>query len=177
MDAHVREMTTGDIDAVSEIRVRGWQFAYRGLMPQGHLDALDVEEDAAARRKFWAGRPPGVAALVAERGGRIVGFSGFGPTRDDDQDAGAFQVYAIYVHPEQIGTGAGRALMDATLDRCRTAGAPSVCLWVLTHNERARRFYERAGFTADGNTATEDVDGVPVPEVRYVRRLHGSGAP
>ncbi|WP_199546202.1 GNAT family N-acetyltransferase [Streptomyces sp. N35] len=172
MDVQIREMTEDDIDAVSEIRVLGWQFAFRGLMPQGHLDALNVEEDAAARRKFWAGRPPGVVALVAERDGRIVGFSGFGPTRDDDQAAGASQVYAIYVHPEKIGTGAGRALMHATLDRCRAAGAPSVCLWVLTHNERARRFYERAGFVADGTSASYDVDGVPVPEVRYVRRLY-----
>nr|WP_093607765.1 GNAT family N-acetyltransferase [Streptomyces indicus] len=164
-------MTAEDIDAVSEIRVRGWQFAYRGLMPQAHLDALDIEEDAAARREFWAKRPPGVRALVAERAGRIVGFCGFGPTRDDDQPEGAYQVYAIYVRPAELATGAGRALMDATLDRCRTAGAPAVCLWVLTGNERARRFYERAGFRTDGTSATYDVDGVPVPEVRYVRQL------
>lgn len=38
----VREMTLGDCDRVSEIRVRGWQSAYRGLMPQSYLDALSV---------------------------------------------------------------------------------------------------------------------------------------
>ncbi|MER7173180.1 GNAT family N-acetyltransferase [Streptomyces mesophilus] len=171
MDVQIREMTRDDIDAVSEIRVRGWQFAYRGLMPQSHLDALSAEEDAVARRKFWAGRPPGVEALVAERDGRVIGFSGFGPSRDDDLAEGTSQVYAIYVHPDVIASGAGRALMDATLERCRAAGARRVALWVLTGNRRARRFYELAGFSADGASAAHDTDGVPVPEVRYVRRL------
>ncbi|CAM5533499.1 hypothetical protein SAURM35S_02305 [Streptomyces aurantiogriseus] len=31
--ALVREMTLADCDRVSEIRIRGWQTAYRGLMP------------------------------------------------------------------------------------------------------------------------------------------------
>ena len=46
-------------------------------------------------------------------------------------------------------------------------------LWVLKGNDRARRFYQRAGFTADGAEEPFDVDGVAVPEVRYVRELLG----
>ncbi len=171
MTLRIRETRRDDLDAVATIRVRGWQFAYRGLMPQAHLDAMDAEEDATARREQWDEPRPGLGRLVAERGGRIVGFAGFGPARDKDLEAGAQEVYAIYVDPEELSTGAGRALMDAALERCRAAGAPLVSLWVLTGNERARRFYERAGFAADGTVADFDVDGVSVPELRYVRRL------
>ncbi len=171
MDVRIREMAADDIDAVAEIRVRGWQFAYRGLMPQSYLDALSVEEDAAARRERWATPWPGIMVLIAERDGRPVGFCAFGPTRDDDHAQRTFDIYAIYARPEAIGTGAGRALMDAALDRCRAAGVDSVALWVLTGNDRARRFYERAGFRTDGTTATYDVEGTPVPEVRYVLGL------
>jgi hypothetical protein len=38
-------------------------------------------------------------------------------------------------------------------------------------NRRARRFYEIAGWVADGADRTTEVHGVLVPEVRYRRRL------
>lgn len=44
-------------------------------------------------------------------------------------------------------------------------------LWVLKGNARARRFYERAGFRPDGAEEPFEVEGVAVPEVRYVRAL------
>jgi hypothetical protein len=43
-------------------------------------------------------------------------------------------------------------------------------LWVLPANARARRFYEIAGWVADGSERTMEVLGVVVPEVRYRRR-------
>jgi RimJ/RimL family protein N-acetyltransferase len=42
-------------------------------------------------------------------------------------------------------------------------------LWVLEANERARRFYERGGWKADGETRVEAISGQPVPQVRYRR--------
>jgi RimJ/RimL family protein N-acetyltransferase len=43
-------------------------------------------------------------------------------------------------------------------------------LWTLAGNARARRFYERAGFTPDG--ATSRLAGLGhVEEVRYARTL------
>lgn len=36
----------------------------------------------------------------------------------------------------------------------------------------ARRFYERAGFEADGTEEPFEADGVPVPGVRYARTLN-----
>lgn len=42
---------------------------------------------------------------------------------------------------------------------------------MLKENDRARRFYERAGFRADGAEEPFEVDGVAVPEVRYTRTL------
>ncbi|NUL25824.1 hypothetical protein HRW17_26205, partial [Streptomyces lunaelactis] len=44
-------------------------------------------------------------------------------------------------------------------------------LWVLKENDRARRFYEKAGFAPDGAEEPFEVDGVAVPEVRYARAL------
>jgi hypothetical protein len=42
---------------------------------------------------------------------------------------------------------------------------------VLETNDRARRFYEAAGFTCDGGRKTDRFEGLEVPEVRYSKDL------
>src|SRR4029453_11866560 len=51
----------------------------------------------------------------------------------------------------------------------RNAGYGSVYLWVLTANERARRFYDTLGGQPPADRSRDaDFDGVGVPEVPYV---------
>ncbi|MGW2640471.1 N-acetyltransferase family protein [Streptomyces sp. NPDC001348] len=166
-------MTLADCDRVSEIRVRGWQIAYRGLMPQSYLDALSVTEDAARRRARFGQGDGSLVNLVAERGGEVLGWAASGPYREDDTYTGDGELYAMYVDDRQRGTGVGRALLRESMRRCAAAGRPRVFLWVLKENDPARRFYERAGFRADGTEEPFEVGGVEVPEVRYVREPAG----
>ncbi|MEU6016411.1 GNAT family N-acetyltransferase [Streptomyces sp. NPDC047515] len=167
----VRDMEVDDCEAVAEVRVRGWQSAYAGLMPQSYLDAMDVAEDAELRRGFFAEGNP-VVNVAAERAGLgVIGWGCYGPYREDGRRLDRGELYAIYVLPEQIGTGAGRALMAELLARAAADGFPDLALWVLRENGPARRFYERAGFLPDGAEESFEVDGVLVPELRYVRAL------
>ncbi|MGY0019719.1 N-acetyltransferase family protein [Streptomyces sp. YJ-C3] len=158
-------MTLDDCAAVAEVRVRGWQFAYAGLMPQAYLDAMSVQRDAARRRELF-GR---VTEFVAERAGAVVGWACHGPSRDRDVPPGEAELYALYAHPAHLSTGVGRALLDACAAGALRAGHSSMRLWVVEGNVRARRFYERAGFMADGAREPYEVGGATVPEVRYVR--------
>ncbi|MFC9620280.1 GNAT family N-acetyltransferase [Streptomyces sp. NPDC056930] len=170
-DVLVRDMTVDDCEAVARVRVRGWQAAYAGLMPQSHLDAMDIAEDAERRRGFFAEGNP-VVNVVAERAGLgVIGWACYGPYRENGGRSARGELYAIYVLPEQIGTGAGRALMAEMLTRATADGFPDLALWVLKENGPARRFYERSGFLPDGAEEPFEVDGVLVPEVRYVRAL------
>ncbi|GAA5210465.1 GNAT family N-acetyltransferase [Streptomyces thinghirensis] len=170
----VREMTLADCDRVSAIRVRGWQTAYRGLVPQPYLDRLDVSEDAARRRDLFARAPDHVVNLVAEdAGGEVVGWACHGPYRDGEQLTADAELYALYVDAGRFGTGVGQALLGESVRRCTAAGHARMLLWVLEGNARARRFYERSGFRADGTEEPFEVDGVAVPEVRYAGRLGG----
>ncbi|MFJ4948407.1 GNAT family N-acetyltransferase [Streptomyces sp. NPDC088760] len=166
----VREMTLADCDRVSEIRIRGWQHAYRGLVPQAYLDGLSVAADAERRRAGFAQRTD-VVNLVAERDGTVLGWAAYGPYRDGDTHTGDAELYAIYVDPAHLGGGIGRALLAASLERC--SAWPRMLLWVLEDNAPARRFYERAGFRPDGAEERFEAAGVSVPEVRYVRSLAG----
>ncbi|MEV6479588.1 GNAT family N-acetyltransferase [Streptomyces sp. NPDC051576] len=167
----IRPMALADCDRVSEIRILGWRFAYRGLMPQPFLDALSAKADAERRRARFARGDGSVVNLVAARGEEIVGWAAFGPYRDGELRTEDAELYAIYLDPEHLGTGAGRALMLEALRQCAALGHDRVYLWVVRGNARARRFYERAGFHADGAEEPYEVDGMTVPEVRYVREL------
>ncbi|MEG8278232.1 GNAT family N-acetyltransferase [Streptomyces sp. AHA2] len=165
-------MTPADCERVAEIRVRGWQHAYRGMMPQSYLDGLSVAEDAERRRARLARGEDGVTDLVAEdAGGEVVGWACHGPYREGEVRTRDAELYAVYVHPDRLGRGAGRALLAESVARCAAAGRGRMFLWVLKDNDRARRFYARAGFCADGGEESFEVAGVPVPEVRYVRPL------
>ncbi|MFG1671183.1 GNAT family N-acetyltransferase [Streptomyces sp. Y7] len=167
----IRPMAPADCDRVAEIRVGGWRSAYRGLMTQSRLDALDVAADAARRREYFSQGDGSVVDLVAEQGGEIVGWACHGPYRDGEGRTRDAELYAIYVDPGRYGAGIGRALLQESVRRCTAAGHTRMLLWVLKGNARARRFYERAGFGADGAEEPFEVEGVEVPEVRYAREL------
>jgi hypothetical protein len=50
----------------------------------------------------------------------------------------------------------------------------SATLWVLEDNPRARAFYERAGWAADGDWKAEQRFGVRAAEVRYRKAFDSS---
>ncbi|MGX4688911.1 N-acetyltransferase family protein [Streptomyces sp. JNUCC 63] len=164
-------MTLADCGRVSEIRVRGRQSAYPGLMPQSYLDTLSVEQDAEQCRTRLARDDGSVVDLVAELDGEIFGWACHGPYRDGEVLTGESELYTLFVDPARCGGGIGRALLTEAVRRCTASGHMRMFLWVLKGNTGARRFYERAGFRADGTEQSFEVDEVAVPEVRYVRSL------
>jgi ribosomal protein S18 acetylase RimI-like enzyme len=169
----IRAATAADADAIALVHVRSWQGAYQGLMPQEHLDQLDVAQRAQRwSRGLTSADPFRDATLVTVTGEQVIGFASVGAARDPDADPGdTGEVYAIYLLPEAWGQGLGRDLMTAALARLADLGYQVATLWVLEGNARARRFYEAAGFTTDGAEQTDDTRGFPVPEVRYRRTL------
>ncbi|AKG46181.1 acetyltransferase [Streptomyces xiamenensis] len=170
MTLSIREMTEADTDDVARLRVLGWRHAYRGIMPRPYLDDLDPLPFAAGLRRGLAGATARTGHLVASgpgEPGRIIGWACQGPYRP--HEAGWGEVRALYVHPGFIGTGVGRALLEAATARLSADGLPRVRLWVVRGNMRALRFYERAGFAPDGAEQSEEIQGVSVAELRYAR--------
>jgi GNAT superfamily N-acetyltransferase len=160
-------MTLADCEPVAEIRMRGWQHAYTGLMPQSYLDGLDLADEIPRRRAHFEQAGEGVLNLVAEWNGEVAGWSCHGPYRDGELPTKDAELYAIYVHPAHMSQGVGQALLQESTARCASTGHTRMLLWVLKGNAHARRFYERAGFTPDGTEELWDVAGASVPEVRY----------
>jgi GNAT superfamily N-acetyltransferase len=93
---------------------------------------------------------------------------GVGPLTVAGRSGEVGELYALYLLPAWWSAGVGRALMVSVLDALRGDRYRRVVLWVLADNARARRFYEREGFTVDGGTNILTGLG-GVLEVRYAR--------
>ena len=57
------------------------------------------------------------------------------------------------------------AIRDAGSEDARST------LWVLEANDRARRFYEKVGWSRDGTVSHHQFDGANEPIVRYAADL------
>jgi GNAT superfamily N-acetyltransferase len=161
----VRRGTLDDVPSVASIHVRSWQRTYRGQVPDAVLDALDVEQRASVWRRLMA--QPEHVLFVGVLAGRVVGFSSLVPSRDAGAEPGTLELAAIYVDPDDLRSGVGRALMAASLDWARGRGDQALTLWVLDTNHPARRFYESCGLRCDGSTKLEQRPGYTLNEVRY----------
>jgi len=162
----VRAATGADAERIARVQERGWQAAYRHVFPAKELDRGGFIE-ASRWRDRLDHPPPGWTTFVAERDGTVVGFASVGPSRDA---RGLGELYAIYVDPDEWSTGTGRVLIERAEEQLR-GEYEEVTLWVLEQNPRARRFYERAGWAADGKRKAEARWGVRAPEVRYRKRF------
>ena len=167
----IRDATVDDALAVADAHIRSWQAAYRGLLPPEFLDELG--DHLEARTRWWSrlltSDPDDV--LVAEEDGIVVGFARVAKCRDADHGLlhKVGEVQAIYLVESAWDKGLGRELMAAAEARLAARRLTSMCVWVLGANRRARRFYEAAGWHADGVEKTETIPEATLHEVRYVK--------
>ena len=81
------------------------------------------------------------------------------------------EIRTLYVDPDHWSGGVGSALLEAAVGHLRAHGGTPVHLWVIAANERARRFYERFGFVADGASRRQPLGAgyESVPPIEHVR--------
>ena len=87
--------------------------------------------------------------LVAEEGGRVVGWAALSPVSRRAAYAGVAEV-SVYVADEHRGRGLGLALLRALV-----AGSEAYGLWtlqatIMAENDASVRLHERAGFRLVG---------------------------
>lgn len=176
----LRDGVVGDAAAIARIHVEAWQHAYRGLIDDAVLDALDVADRTASWTRWLERSLAGFGTdgdvrhdmLVAERDGTVVGWATYGPAREPAR-AGWGEIAGLYVAPSSARGGVGRALVAEVERRLAASGFADACLWVLEGNAPAEAAYERYGWLEDGATlADHDTDATRVLVDRArIRRL------
>lgn len=180
--AVVRDTRPEDMADVLRVRTAGWRAAYRGIVPPAYLDALDAGPEALTRAlRHFRERPRDRHHLVALRGGRVVAFAVCGAARPTlplpAEGARPGELYALYAHPDAWSTGMGGLLLQETRRRLAAEGYPSMVLWVLEENARARAFYERHGLRPTGSRTLLRLGGARLPELQYEASLRAVPGP
>ncbi len=157
MKITIKEMETDEeIRGKAYVHRQAWHEAYAGIVSPAYLAKLTPEkcEELAFR---WREN-----ILIALDGDRVIGFAGFGDGGAEAPDTG--ELFALYVLAEYYGTGVGRMLLTAALERLK--GYAKIGLWVLKENGRAIRFYEKRGFAPTGEALYNKT--VEAAEIRMV---------
>lgn len=165
----IRKALPGDARAIAQVHISSWQEAYRDLMPAEYLSVLQAT--LAQRESLWSRSiESGESTVwVAEVDKQVVGWISVGASRDEEAAGkNTGEVMAIYVLAGYWQTGVGLALWKVGVEYLMKQGYPGLTLWVLSRNDRAIRFYRRAGCVADaGSERTLQRGGATLEEIRY----------
>ena len=139
----VRNVKKEDLRDVSEIAIKGWQTAYRGIVDDEYLDKLSIDEFYQKRLKDYAEN----GFVVAEEKNKILGFCRY---REGNAYGDKFldvdcEILALYVKPELKRKGIGKALVDYVKNEFRENKYSKMIIWCLKDNYPSRAFYEKMG--------------------------------
>ena len=164
----IRKAVPEDAYEYSACHISSWRSAYKGIVPDEILNNLSLEE-RAEKFKQNLQEFKDVLYYCPIYEGKIIGKLIISKSHDEDKP-NACEVGAIYLIEEFWGKSYGRQMMNFAIDMLRNMGYNEIFLWVLEENSRARRFYEKCGFSFDG-AKKEIIIGKPLIEIRYVINL------
>jgi L-amino acid N-acyltransferase YncA len=84
--------------------------------------------------------------LVADEGGRVVGYCSFGPFRPWPAYLHTVE-NAIYVAPDRRGAGIGTLMLEPLLRRARQRNVHAVVAGITADNQASLRLHTRFGYT------------------------------
>jgi GNAT superfamily N-acetyltransferase len=161
-----RPATLDDVPVLTETQRQGFE-GYAAFLPSGWAPPPSETEAQGIRDRL---EQPGVWCVIAQAGDEIAGHAGFVPAHD----AGLAHLWALFVREPWWGSGVARELHGLALAEARARGYRSMRLYTPARQARARRFYEREGWTTDGAERWEPMLAFDL--VEYRRGLPGSDA-
>ena len=134
----IRNATIDDIEKIADIKIEGWQTAYRGIVEDNYLDNMDREKEIEKRRNNI---DKGVNIIVAESNNEIVGFCLYRNFNNYPEK----YPNADYVTSKLKRNGIGRKLMQYVIELLKKEGKTKMILGCLKENYPSRAFYEKMG--------------------------------
>jgi GNAT superfamily N-acetyltransferase len=146
----VRRAVLGDEPILRELRLQALREA-----PIAFGSTYDRE--FARTTADWQGwMSPGVTFILYEP----PGPRGMAAGVRHETDPAVIHLMAMWVHPNNRGSGGADELVAAVVAWARSEGARVVWLKVIQGNGRARHFYERLGFRPTGHEEVRERDGL-----------------
>lgn len=163
MTFDIRLATLDDAKYCANIHAESWNFAYGDIVPKETIDKHNVRWPTIWN-KMLTNNIDTHYVITLDR--LIIGFLTIAVARDNDFKESVYEIVGLYLVPEHIGAGYGKQTMDWIKKEIKSRGYDKISLWVLEENNRARRFYEKSGFVADGKIKSSGL--ADTQEVRYI---------
>ena len=142
---------------------RGWTSP--GWSPPEMGFELSSFREALSRPSVWG--------LVGVEEGEVAGHVLLAQARERDEPRpeipGLAQLWQLFVRPRWWGSGLAARLNALAVEEAERQGYEAMQLFTPAGNRRARRFYEREGWSTDGEAVYEPHLGLAI--VRYARSL------
>ena len=170
----LRVAHAGDEGGIAAVHWAARRRAYRDLLPPENLDGRTVSALIQEWIEILAREDGSLTHLAEDTERRTLGFVTGGPLRPRDRpvvgdlSGVTAEVSMLYVLPERMRHGLGRALFGASVQRLAVLGHRGVVIWGYRDNPYLA-FYERLG----GGTGAEsdwEVAGRLFPTRAFVWR-------
>jgi GNAT superfamily N-acetyltransferase len=164
----LRPATVRDAERLAAVLAEGFE-GYRSFGPPG-WEPPDVHGELERLRELLGNDE--VWCLLAEEGDEVAGYVAIMPARIHPQpsnDDAMAHLWQLFVRPPWWGTGLATELLSEAVREAGARGFTSMRLFAAAGQARARRFYEREGWSAAG--APFDDGGFGMPLVEYRRAI------
>jgi GNAT superfamily N-acetyltransferase len=161
-EPRLRPATLEDAVALADTVWEGFE-SYREWAPRGWDPPTRDHELRGIRDRLPT---PGCICVLAEDGDAPAGQVAIVPARDEP---GVAHVWMLFLRRRWWGTGLAATLLAHGVQEATAAGFAAMRLLTPAEHGRARRFYEREGWSLDGDPFYEPILGLTL--VRYRRSL------
>lgn len=138
-----------DAAAVAHLHTAVWRDTYRTLAPPAAFEALNETHRLARWTEILSAPSGKLRTLLADDGGRVVGFAA-GGSPGDAAFGGRGEVKYLYVDRSMARRGVGRRLLGAMAAIFRDERYSGMALGVVEGNDPAISFYRAMGGTLAG---------------------------
>ncbi|KEF57961.1 uncharacterized protein A1O9_05883 [Exophiala aquamarina CBS 119918] len=150
----IRDAVGEDVDCIANLGAHVFSTTFGHSVPAHELQAYLDESYSATAIRQDVGHPNKNMIVATTPDNAIVGFALL--TRGTSEPCidyidNKVELQRIYVHLDHHGLGIGKALVGRIEDMAREQGFKHIWLGVWEENLKARRVYEKLGYTFAGD--------------------------
>jgi GNAT superfamily N-acetyltransferase len=171
MDWSLRLATAADAERLAANVTAGFEsyrsFAPPGWQPPSADGELALMDEGLKRDDVWV--------LLAEVDGELAGHVAIRSAESaprGSREPGLAHFWQLFVKPAWHGSGLAVQLHDEAIREAGERGFTAIRLYAAEGQARARRFYEREGWIAQG--PADQLPGFRMPVIEYRRPISSS---
>lgn len=169
MGIHIRYATIVDADELGQVYAQSYQTAFRGIIPDSFMEERFTPEKRSERLKSEMAE--GVLTnMTVYKDDELIGILTYGIPEGVNLEESAVELGRIFLLPSYWGQNIGAEVLNLITPMFKEKGFSRIDLWVIEDNVRARKLYERMGFTHDGVTRIINV-GKELKDLKYTKQI------